>query len=100
LAHHLEALVQTCRCLLLTPSTCRYSLSLDLFTAAGECATAAACERELRCAHLPPAMFARANCHTARPAITQAFTRRERATIVVANLKASVLGLYYMHRDW
>jgi hypothetical protein len=30
----------------------------------------------------------------------QAFTRRERATSLIANLKASVMGLYYMHRDW
>mmetsp|Transcript_2453 Transcript_2453/g.6293 ORF Transcript_2453/g.6293 Transcript_2453/m.6293 type:complete len:501 (-) Transcript_2453:485-1987(-) len=30
----------------------------------------------------------------------QAFTRRERATSLLANLKASVVALYYMHRDW
>ncbi|GLC38965.1 hypothetical protein PLESTB_000466300 [Pleodorina starrii] len=32
--------------------------------------------------------------------IQQAFARRERATILVANMKASLVALYYMHRDW
>lgn len=26
--------------------------------------------------------------------------RRERATVLIANLKASVVALYYQHRDW
>lgn len=32
--------------------------------------------------------------------IQQAFTRRERALFLIANLKASVISLYWMHRDW
>ncbi|KAG2442541.1 hypothetical protein HXX76_002627 [Chlamydomonas incerta] len=32
--------------------------------------------------------------------IQQAFARRERATILIANMKASIVALYYMHRDW
>ncbi|GAX77572.1 hypothetical protein CEUSTIGMA_g5016.t1 [Chlamydomonas eustigma] len=32
--------------------------------------------------------------------ISQAYARRERATVLIANLKASVMALYYMHRDW
>lgn len=32
--------------------------------------------------------------------IQQAFVRRERATILLADMKASVMGLFYMHRDW
>ncbi|GFR41041.1 hypothetical protein Agub_g1474, partial [Astrephomene gubernaculifera] len=32
--------------------------------------------------------------------IQQAFARRERATVLVANMKASMVALYYMHRDW
>ncbi|EFJ52142.1 hypothetical protein VOLCADRAFT_103161 [Volvox carteri f. nagariensis] len=31
--------------------------------------------------------------------IQQAFARRERATILIANMKASLVALYYMHRD-
>lgn len=26
--------------------------------------------------------------------------RRERATVLIANMKASVVGIYFMHRDW
>eukprot|EP00877_Chromochloris_zofingiensis_P007782 jgi/Chrzof1/3257/Cz12g18040.t1 len=33
-------------------------------------------------------------------AITQAFTRRERALQMLAELKASITGLYFHHRDW
>lgn len=29
----------------------------------------------------------------------QSFTRREKALSLIANLKASAVGLYYMHRD-
>ncbi|KAG2448310.1 hypothetical protein HYH02_006894 [Chlamydomonas schloesseri] len=32
--------------------------------------------------------------------IQQAFARRERATVLIANMKASIVALYYMHRDW
>lgn len=32
--------------------------------------------------------------------ITQSFTRRERALSIMASLKASVIALYFMHRDW
>ncbi|PNH12416.1 hypothetical protein TSOC_000670, partial [Tetrabaena socialis] len=32
--------------------------------------------------------------------IQQAFARRERATVLLANMKASIIALYYMHRDW
>lgn len=32
--------------------------------------------------------------------ITQAFARRERATVLIANMKASIVALYFMHRDW
>ncbi|GLI69017.1 hypothetical protein VaNZ11_013556 [Volvox africanus] len=32
--------------------------------------------------------------------IQQAFARRERATVLIANMKASLVALYYMHRDW
>lgn len=32
--------------------------------------------------------------------IQQAFTRRERALSLIANLKASAVGLYFQHRDW
>lgn len=32
--------------------------------------------------------------------ITQAFTRRERALITLAEMKASVIALYWQHRDW
>ena len=32
--------------------------------------------------------------------ISQAFARRERATQSISALKASVVSLYWMHRDW
>ncbi|WIA29367.1 hypothetical protein OEZ86_011872 [Tetradesmus obliquus] len=32
--------------------------------------------------------------------IQQAFTRREKALTLIANLKASAVSLYFMHRDW
>lgn len=32
--------------------------------------------------------------------IQQAFTRREKAISLIANLKASAVALYYHHRDW
>jgi hypothetical protein len=32
--------------------------------------------------------------------IQQAFTRREKALTLNANLKASAVSLYFMHRDW
>eukprot|EP00882_Tetradesmus_deserticola_P025750 GHRQ01028311.1.p1 GENE.GHRQ01028311.1~~GHRQ01028311.1.p1 ORF type:complete len:355 (+),score=109.23 GHRQ01028311.1:157-1221(+) len=32
--------------------------------------------------------------------ITQAFTRRERALITLAEMKASIIALYWQHRDW
>jgi hypothetical protein len=33
-------------------------------------------------------------------AITQAFGRRERALIALAEMKASAVALYWQHRDW
>jgi hypothetical protein len=32
--------------------------------------------------------------------IQQAFTRRDKAITLIANLKATAAALYYMHRDW
>jgi hypothetical protein len=50
----------------------------------------------LQSQHLTPAAHATHRCFT----IQQAFTRRERATSILASLKASVVTLYWMHRDW
>ncbi len=44
----------------------------------------------------PNACAPATNTHTP----PQAFTRRDRATLLIANLKASLVGLYLMHRDW
>ncbi|KAL6765775.1 hypothetical protein V8C86DRAFT_2449307 [Haematococcus lacustris] len=32
--------------------------------------------------------------------LAQAFTRRERATALIASIKASAVALFFMHRDW
>ena len=48
------------------------------------------------CGRAQGQMFGFTACHTR----AQAFTRRERCTALIASIKASVVALYWMHRDW